>query len=122
MNETEHVIVTPWCEEYPERELFPSPRFGEKGTSLKTDLRETCKRAGIPVFGARTSGRTFATRLHESERDDMIVAGLLRHRDLRSVHRYKQGAKIKVLAVTKLENRFGIVPNSHQLIEQRGNQ
>lgn len=83
--------------------LFPSPKTGEVGTSTQTAMENACKRAKIPKITIRDLRRTFGTRLHERSYDDMTVAQLLGHSDLRSVHRYKRGSAIKRTAVKSLE-------------------
>ncbi|MFN6963739.1 MAG: tyrosine-type recombinase/integrase, partial [Pyrinomonadaceae bacterium] len=60
-------------------------------------------RCGIkPHLSIRDLRRTFGTRLHESAFDDTTVAQLLGHSDLRSIHRYKRGSRIKRTAVDSL--------------------
>jgi integrase len=104
MNETVQVVIREWFDKYPGSELvFPSPKTGKQGTSIKTALRNACQRAGIDRLGSRALRRTFGTRLHENGCDDMTVASLLGHRDLRSVHRYKRGTEIRRKAVYDLE-------------------
>lgn len=85
--------------------LFPSYRKpGEKMKSIKHALRNACIRAGIPKLGMRELRRSFGTWLHELGYDDGTVASLLGHSDLRSVHRYKRGTKIRKTAILSLEN------------------
>lgn len=104
MNDTVQEIIRAWFEMHPESEfVFPSPKTGGRGTSIKKALRAACIRAGIDKLGSKALRRTFGTRLHERGYDDMTVAGLLGHRDLRSVHRYKRGTEIKRTAVHDLE-------------------
>jgi site-specific recombinase XerD len=104
MNDTVQAIVREWCEKHPESEfVFPSPKTGGRGGSVQTALEGACVRAEIGLIGTRVLRRTFGTRLHEKGYDDMTVAGLLGHRDLRSVHRYKRGTVIKRTAVNDLE-------------------
>jgi integrase len=103
MNETVKAIIT---ERWANRGslLFPSPKTGKQGKSIRKALERACDRAGIARIGSRTSRRTFGTRLHELKFDDSTVAQLLGHGDLRSVHRYKRGTKIKKEAVLSLES------------------
>jgi integrase len=107
MNETVQAIIRKWWDDHAESELvFPSPKTGKRGTSIKKAVAGAARRAGLSVkVGSRVLRRTFGTRLHELGYDDMTVAGLLGHRDLRSVHRYKRGTQIKRTAVQDLEKR-----------------
>ncbi len=105
MNETVKLVVREWWDKHKDSELvFPSPKTGKQGTSIKTALRGAARRAKLSInVGSRVLRRTFGTRLHELGYDDSTVAGLLGHRDLRSVHRYKRGTEIKRTAVRDLE-------------------
>lgn len=103
MNDTVQRIIRKWYNLSDCELVFPSPRTGEQGKSLRTAIRGACERAGIPRLGSRALRRTFGTRLHELKYDDMTVASLLGHRDLRSVHRYKRGTQIQRVAVQDLE-------------------
>ena len=118
-NETAMTIIRQWCDRHDSDVVFPSPRTGSVGTTLKTAMRAASRRAGLKRIGTRTLRRSFGTRLHELGWDDTTVAGLLGHRDLRSVHRYKRGTEIKRRAVSSLENhdhyernRAKIVPDN----------
>jgi integrase len=101
MNETVQQIIRSWWSSGSNL-VFPSPKNGKQGTSIKKALHAACDRAKIPRLGSRDARRTFGTRLHELRYDDSTVAQLLGHRDLRSVHRYKRGTEIKRAAVNDL--------------------
>ena len=103
MNETVKVIIAArWKKS--DTLIFPSPKTGKQGKSIRKALERACVRAGIDRIGSRVTRRTFGTRLHELNVDDSTVAQLLGHGDLRSVHRYKRGTKVKKTAVLQLES------------------
>ncbi|MFN6965255.1 MAG: tyrosine-type recombinase/integrase [Pyrinomonadaceae bacterium] len=108
VNDTALDVIRRWMSEHPTSEwVFPSPKTGGRGTSVKKAMRTASDDSGLGRIGTRVLRRTFGTRLHELGWDDMTVAGLLGHRDLRSVHRYKRGTEIKRRAVQSLENGKG---------------
>jgi integrase len=104
MNETVQKIVREWWDKTPGSNLiFPSPKTGQQGKSIRKAFNAACGRIGIEKLGSRDARRSFGTRLHELKYDDMTVAQLLGHKDLRSVHRYKRGTEVKRAAVQDLE-------------------
>lgn len=85
--------------------IFPSPKTGKQGKSIRKATQSAARRAGIQIkIGSQIARRTFGTRLHELGYDDSTVAQLLGHADMRSIHRYKRGTKIKKQAVFELES------------------
>lgn len=84
--------------------IFPSPKTGKQGKSIRKAANSAARRAGIDRIGSQIARRTFGTRLHELGYDDSTVAQLLGHADQRSIHRYKRGTKIKKQAVFELES------------------
>jgi integrase len=84
--------------------FFPSYRTGKQLKSIKHGIKFACIRAGLEPLTIRDLRRSFGTLLHECGYDDSTVAQLLGHSDLRSIHRYKRGTKIKKEAVAMLGN------------------
>lgn len=82
--------------------VFPSPKTGRQGSSIRTAMKGAAKRAGLEPMGSQIARRTYGTRLHELGFDDSTVAQLLGHTDLRSITRYKRGTMIKRQAVESL--------------------
>lgn len=82
--------------------IFPSPKTGKQGTSIKKALEGACKRAGIEKFGTRVLRRTFGTMLDELNYSPSVQAKLLGHKDLRSINRYGRGKNILREAVEAL--------------------
>jgi integrase len=84
--------------------FFPSPRGGGQATSIKIGLRWAAKRAKLNKnIGSKILRRTFGTKLDEMNYSPSVVAKLLGHSDLRSVHRYKRGTDILRTAVDALD-------------------
>jgi integrase len=90
--------------------LFPSPKNGLQGTSVKKAMLGACARAKIEPITIRDLRRTFGTRLGEANVNTTVIAKLLGHSDLRSVHRYERGKEIMREAVEILENPAKILP------------
>jgi integrase len=92
--------------------LFPSPKKGEQGTSVKKAVIGAARRAKIGHLSIRDLRRTFGTRLCEMNFSSGITAQLLGHGDMRSVHRYERAKDILREAVERLDgtNRAKIVP------------
>jgi integrase len=84
--------------------VFPSPKTGRRGTSIKKALEGASKRAGIDKLVTRVLRRTFGTILNEMNYSSQVIAKLLGHGDLRSVHRYERGTRILRDAVEALPN------------------
>ncbi len=90
--------------------LFPSPKNGLQGTSVKKAMLGACARAKIQPVTIRDLRRTFGTRLCELNVNTTVTARLLGHNDLRSVHRYERGKEIMREAVGLLEKPAKILP------------
>lgn len=84
--------------------FFPSPRTGRQGVTMKKALAGACRRAKIDKVGTRVLRRTFATILDNMNYSSQIIAKLLGHSDMRSVHRYQRGKDILRTAVDSLPN------------------
>lgn len=82
--------------------IFPSPKTGKQGTSIKSALKGACERAKISKLGTRVLRRTFGTMLEELNFSSTVQAKLLGHGDLRSLNRYGRGKKILREAVEAL--------------------
>ena len=93
--------------------VFPSPKNGLQGTSVKKAMLGACARAKIEPLTIRDLRRTFGTRLCELNVNTTVTARLLGHTDLRSVHRYERGKEIMREAVELLENPTKILPLAH---------
>jgi integrase len=85
--------------------LFPNPRTGKLGISIKRAMTGAAERAGVEHLTIRDLRRTFGTRLDELNYSSSVKAKLLGHGDLRSVHRYERGSKILRDAVLELEKK-----------------
>jgi integrase len=85
--------------------LFPSPKTGQQGLSVKKACLGAANRAKIGHLTIRDLRRTFGTRLDENNYNDSTIAKLLGHGDHRSVHRYKRGKSILREAVNALEKQ-----------------
>lgn len=94
--------------------LFPSPKNGLQGISVKKALIGACARAKIEPVTIRDLRRTFGTRLGEANVNTTVIARLLGHSDLRSVHRYERGKEIMREAVGLLEKPAKILPLAHK--------
>lgn len=92
--------------------LFPSPKTGLQGTSVKKAVIAAARRAKVGHLTIRDLRRSFGTRLCEMNYSSGVTAQLLGHGDLRSVHRYERGKAILREAVESLvkPNRAKIVP------------
>lgn len=90
--------------------LFPSPKNGQQGTSVKKAMFGASARAKIEPLTIRDLRRTFGTRLCELNVNSTVTARLLGHSDSRSVHRYERGKEIMREAVGLLENPAKILP------------
>lgn len=105
LNDTAREIVERRMQSETGELIFASPTTGRLAGrgSITQALIRACDRCGIkPHLSIRDLRRTFGTRLHESAFDDTTVAQLLGHSDLRSIHRYKRGSRIKRTAVDSL--------------------
>ena len=112
MNKTiRNLINARWHDE--NNLLFPSPKTGLQGTSVKKAMIGACARAKIEPVTIRDLRRTFGTRLCELNVNTTTTARLLGHSDLRSVHRYERGKQIMREAVELLENPTKILPLPH---------
>ncbi len=94
--------------------LFPSPKNGLQGISVKKAMLGACARAKIQPVTIRDLRRTFGTRLCELNVNTTVTARLLGHNDLRSVHRYERGKEIMRQAVGLLEKPAKILPLAHK--------
>jgi integrase len=90
--------------------LFPSPKNGLQGTSVKKAMLGACVRAKIEPVTIRHLRRTFGTRLCELNVNITGTARLLGYGDLRSVHSYERGQEIMREAVELLEKPVKILP------------
>lgn len=102
MNKTLHdLILSRWDTE--NDLLFPSPKTGKQGTSVKKAVIGASGRAKIGHLTVRDRRRTFGIRLDDLNVDSSSTAKLLGHGDLRSVHRDRRGTEILREAVEQLE-------------------
>lgn len=83
--------------------FFPSPKTGKQGTSIKKALAGACKRAEIEACGTRVLRRTFASLLEDMNFSSAVLAKLLGHSDMRSIHRYQRGNEAMRSAVNGLK-------------------
>jgi integrase len=92
--------------------VFPSPKSGERGYSVKTAIKGAVKRSKVSRVTVHDLRRTAATRLLDAGADHITIAAILGHTDLRMILRYAQSSKAKRKAVKSLEkqNRAKIVP------------
>lgn len=92
--------------------VFPSPKSGKRGFSVKTAVKGAVKRSKISRVTVHDLRRTAATRLLESGVNHITIASILGHTDLRMIQRYAQSSKTKREAIELLgkQNRAKIVP------------
>lgn len=84
--------------------LFPSPKTGRQGTSVKKACLGASDRAKLGYrVTIKDLRRTFGTRLGELNYSSNVKAKLLGHSDNRSVHRYERESGILREAVEALE-------------------
>jgi len=94
--------------------VFPSPKSGGRGLSVKTAIKGAVKRSKVSRVTVHDLRRTAASRLLESGANHITIAAILGHTDLRMILRYAQSSKAKRKAVKSLEkqNRAKIVPKA----------
>jgi integrase len=94
--------------------VFPSPKSGARGFSVKTAVKGAVERSKISRVTVRDLRRTAASRLLDAGADHITIASILGHTDLRMIQRYAQSDKAKREAVELLDeqNRAKIVPIS----------
>ncbi len=92
--------------------VFPSPKSGGRGFSVKTAIKGAVKRSKVSRITVHDLRRTAASRLLDAGVDHITIAAILGHTDLRMILRYAQSSKAKRKAVKSLEkqNRAKIVP------------
>ena len=92
--------------------VFPSPKSGGRGLSVKTAIKGAVKRSKVNRITVHDLRRTAASRLLDAGADHITIAAILGHTDLRMILRYAQSSKAKRKAVKSLEkrNRAKIVP------------
>lgn len=92
--------------------VFPSPKSGARGRSVKTAIKGAVKRSKVSRVTVHDLRRTAASRLLEAGADHTTIASILGHTDLRMIQRYAQSSKAKLEAVKLLNerNRAKIVP------------
>ncbi|HEV8160100.1 MAG TPA: tyrosine-type recombinase/integrase [Pyrinomonadaceae bacterium] len=92
--------------------VFPSPKSGGRGLSVKTAIKGAIKRSKVSRITVHDLRRTAASRLLDSGANHITIAAILGHTDLRMILRYAQSSKAKRKAVKSLEkqNRAKIVP------------
>lgn len=82
LNQTmEKLIASRWDNE--NELIFPSPKTGKQGTSVKKAMIAASRRAEIGHLTVRDFRRTFGTRLDELNFSSSVKAKLLGHGDLR---------------------------------------
>lgn len=83
--------------------VFPSPRTGERLTTIKTAFRQACFLAKIGDVRFHDLRHTFASRLIDKGVDPVKVKELLGHADLRMTERYTHASdEGKMEAVNRL--------------------
>lgn len=92
--------------------VFPSPKSGGRGLSVKTAIKGAVKRSKVSRITVHDLRRTAASRLLDAGANHITIAAILGHTDLRMILRYAQSSKAKRKAVKSLEkrNRAKIVP------------
>lgn len=111
MNQTvENLIASRWDNE--NELVFPSPKTGKQGTSVKKAVIGASGRAEIGHLTIRDFRRTFGTRLGELNYSPSVTAKLLGHGDGRSVHRYLRETNILREAFYTWKTQ--ILPKSYQ--------
>ena len=119
INDSTQAILEKWSQKkktkkkQPCEYVFPSPKTGGRGTSVKKAIAGAVKRSGIKKITVRDLRRTTASRLLDADVNDVTIAAYLGHSDTRVVHRYAQSMKKKREAAKLLDagrNRAKIVP------------
>lgn len=90
--------------------IFPSPQTGKQMLSIRTAIASACRRAEIEPVTIRDLRRTFATRLADQGEDELTIAMLLGHSDLRTVHKYAHSMTAMRKAVEKIGKDAHILP------------
>ena len=92
--------------------VFPSPKSGGRGLSVKTAIKGAVKRSKVSRITVHDLRRTAASRLLDAGANHITIAAILGHSDLRMILRYAQSSKAKRKAVKLLEkqNRAKSVP------------
>ncbi|MDQ6785440.1 MAG: site-specific integrase [Acidobacteriota bacterium] len=114
MNETVKEVLQKRLERRTCELVFPSPKSGGRGFSVKTAIKGAVKRSKVSRVTVHDLRRTVATRLLDAGADYITIAVILGHTDLRMILRYAQSSKAKRKAVKSLEkqNRARIVPKA----------
>lgn len=103
INKTAQEILEKYSQKKSCEYVFPSPKTGAKGTSIKKAIEGAIKRSGIKKITVRDLRRTTASRLLEGDVNEITIASFLGHSDTRVVHRYAQSMKRKREAAKLLE-------------------
>ena len=90
MNSVVKEILQTWLKNNNSEYVFPSPKTGGKGTSVKKAVEGAIKRSGIARLTMRDLRRTAATRLLERGVDHLTIARILGHTSVRLVSLYAQ--------------------------------
>lgn len=113
INDSAKAILEKWSQKRSCEYVFPSPKTGTRGTSVKKAIAGAVKRSGIKRVTVRDLRRTTASRLLEEDVNHLTIASYLGHTDTRVIHRYAQSIKKKREAaklLDKQQNRAKIVP------------
>jgi integrase len=79
--------------------IYPSPKNGTQGDSVKKAAHGCRKRVKTEPMIIRDLQKTFGTRLRGLNVNTTVTARLLGHGDLQSVYRYERGKEIMRQAV-----------------------
>ena len=114
LNKRAKEILRKWLAQRSGELVFPSPKTGKKGLSVKTAIKGAVKRSGISRVTVHDLRRTAASRLLDANVNDSTIASILGQGDLRMIHHYAQSRKAKRKAVKHLgkRNRAKIVPET----------